>query len=66
MGHRDGTPGPLDSKEGDGEGISTQDLDNRGEHRVGEEMRGTGKLQVKMLQEKHSGLSARKCGSGWL
>ena len=50
-GHRDGTPGPLESREGGGEGTSPQDLDNRGEHIVGEEMRGTGELQVKILRE---------------
>ena len=50
-GHRDGTPGPLESREGGGEGTSPQDLDSRGEHRVGEEMRGTGELQVKILRE---------------
>ena len=48
-GHQDGTPGPLDSREGDGEGISPQGLDSRGEHRVGQEMRGIGELQVKIL-----------------
>ena len=31
--------------------ISPQDRDSRGEHRVGEEMRGTGELQVKILWE---------------
>ena len=51
MAHRDGTPGPLESREGGGEGTSPQDRDSRGEHRVGEEMRGTGELQVKILPE---------------
>ena len=50
-GHRDGTPRPLESKEGGGEGMSPQDRGGRGEHRVGEEMKGTGELQVKILQE---------------
>ena len=50
-GHRDGTPGPLESREGGGEGTSPQDRDSRGEHRVGEEMSGTGELQVKILRE---------------
>ena len=44
MGHWDGTPGPLESREGGSEGTSPQDLDSRGERRVGEEMRGTGEL----------------------
>ena len=30
MGHQDRSPGPLDSREGGGEGTSRQDLDNRG------------------------------------
>ena len=50
-GHWNGTLGPLDSKEGDGEGIALQGLDSRGEHRVGQEMRGTSELQVKRLRE---------------
>ena len=49
MGHQDGTLGPLDSREGDDEGISSQDLDNRGEHTVGQEMRGIAELQVRVL-----------------
>ena len=49
--HRDGTRRPLDSREGGGEGISPQGLDNRGGCRVGQEMRGTGELQVEVLQE---------------
>ena len=51
MGHWDGTPRPLESRGGGGEGTSPQDLDSRGEHKVGEEMRGTGELQVKILQQ---------------
>ena len=50
-GHRDGTPGPLDNREGGGEGTSPQDLGSRGECKVGQEMRGTSKLQVKILWE---------------
>ena len=51
-GHGDGTPGPLDSREGGGEGgTSPQDLDSRGECKVGQEMRGTGELQVKIFWE---------------
>ena len=42
---------PLDSREGGSEGKSPQDLDSRGECRVGQEMRGTGELQVKILWE---------------
>ena len=51
MGYRHRTPGPLDSREGGSEGISSQDLDSRGEHRVGQEMSGTDELQVKILHE---------------
>ena len=51
MGHWDRTPGPLDSREGGGEGISLQDLDSRREHRMGQEMSGTDELQVKILWE---------------
>ena len=51
MGHWDGTLGPLDSREGGGEGKSLQDLDSRGEYRVCQEMRGIRKLQVKVLWE---------------
>ena len=50
-GHRDGTPGPLESREGGGEGTSPQDLDSRGEHKVGAKTGGTGELQVEILQE---------------
>ena len=50
-GHWNGTLGPLGTKEGGGEGTSPQDLDSRGEHRVGEETRGTNELQVKILRE---------------
>ena len=44
MGRRDGTLGLLESREGGDEGTPPQDLDNRGERIVGEEMRGTGEL----------------------
>ena len=44
-------PGPLESRGGGGERTSPQDLDSRGEHIVVEEMRETGELQVKILQE---------------
>ena len=53
--HTEGSPGwnlgPLESREGGGEGTSLQDLDSRGERKVGEETRETTELQVQILQE---------------
>ena len=44
--------GPLESREGGREGTCHRRiLDSRGEHRVGEETRGTGELQVKIQRE---------------
>ena len=51
MGHWGGILEPLDSREGGREGISPQDLDSRRERRVGQQMRETGVLWVKVLGE---------------
>ena len=49
MDHWDGTLGQVEDREGGGRETSQQDLDSRGDYRVGQEMREIGQLQVKIL-----------------
>ena len=50
-GHRDGTPGQtVEDREGCDRGMSQQDVDDRGDHRVGIKTGETGDLQVKLLR----------------
>ena len=50
-GHRDGTPGQtVEDREGCDRGMSPQDVDDRGDHKVGIKTGETGGLQVKLLR----------------
>ena len=50
-GHRDGTPGQtVEDREGSDRGMSQQNVDDRGDHRVGIKKGETGELQVQLLQ----------------
>ena len=67
----DGSPGwnPWTTREQRGrhvKGRHRQDLDSRGEHRVGEEMRGTGELQVKILWENAVLQCVEVRGAAWV
>ena len=51
MGHRDGTPGQtIEDREGGNRGGSQQNVDDRGDCRVGIKTGKTGELQVKLLR----------------
>ena len=50
MGHQDGTPRQtIEDREGGDRETSQQNVDSRGDYRVGTKMGETGELQVKLL-----------------
>ena len=50
VGHQDGTPRLVEDKEGSDRDMSQQNIDDRGDRRVGMKTGETGELQVKSLQ----------------
>ena len=49
-GHQDGTPGSIEDREGGDRGTSQQNIDDRGDRRVGIKTGETSELQVKLLR----------------
>ena len=50
MGLRDGTPGSVEDREGGDREMLQQNVDDRGDCKVGIKTRETGELQVKLFQ----------------